>query len=105
MRRMWVVIAVAVIAVLVSAWSNSNQSSPRVDCSKPSASFGKPSVAGDHREVLVHFTCAGAKQAGTIYLPLGKARHPAIIWVHASGPLTRLSYGPLVAAFVQRGLA
>ena len=105
MRRMWVVIAGAAIAVLVSAWSGSNQSSQRVDCSNPSASFGQPINAGDRREVLVHFTCVGAKQAGTIYLPLGKGRHPAIIWVHASGPLTRLSYGPLVAAFVNRGIA
>jgi alpha-beta hydrolase superfamily lysophospholipase len=105
MRRMCVVIAGAAIAVLVSAWSGSNHSSQRVDCSNPSASFGKPSVAGDHREMLVHFTCAGAKQAGTIYLPLRAGRHPAIIWVHGAGEATRLSYGPLVAAFVKRGIA
>jgi hypothetical protein len=69
MRRMCVVIAGAAIAVLVSAWSGSHQSSQRVDCSNPSASFGKPSVAGDHRKVLVHFTCAGAKQAGRSICP------------------------------------
>ena len=105
MRRIWVVIPGTAIAVLLSGWGSSNQSAQRVDCSNPSASFGKPSVAGDHREVLVHFTCAGAKQAGTIYLPLGKGRHPAIIWVHGAGEATRLSYGPLVAAFVKRGIA
>jgi alpha-beta hydrolase superfamily lysophospholipase len=105
MGRMWVVVPAGVIAFLVSAWSGSNHSSHQADCSHPSASFRKPSVEGDHREVVVHFTCAGAKQAGTIYLPLPTGRHPAIVWVHGAGEATRLSYGPLVEAFVQRGIA
>jgi len=105
MGRMWVVVSAGAIAVLVSAWSGSNDSSHQADCSNPSASFRKPSVAGDHREVVVHFTCAGAKQAGTIYLPLPTGRHPAIVCVHGAGEATRLSYGPLVEAFVHRGIA
>ena len=89
MRRMWVVIPAVAIAVLVSGWSGSNSSS--AGCSNPSPSFGKPSVAVDHREVLVHFTCAGAKQAGTIFLPLRAGRHPAIR--NGAGEATRCRTG------------
>jgi alpha-beta hydrolase superfamily lysophospholipase len=42
---------------------------------------------------------------GTIYLPPGHGRHPAVIWLHGSGEQPRLSYGPLVAAYVNDGIA
>jgi alpha-beta hydrolase superfamily lysophospholipase len=94
-----------VVILLASAWAWSSQGWQRAGCPRPPVTFQEPTVAGDHREVVVHFTCAGARQAGTIYLPLRFGRHPAVIWVHGAGERTRLTYGPLVAAFVRRGIA
>ena len=55
----------------------------------------------DHREAEAHFTCSGARLAGTLYLPLERGGHPAVVWLHGSGEQPRLSYGPLVAAYVR----
>ena len=38
-------------------------------------------------------------------MPKIRARHPAVIWLHGSGEQGRLSYGPLVAAYVDDGIA
>ena len=60
----------------------------------------------DHREVGVRFTCEDAVLAGTLYLPLAKGRHPAVVWVHGSGEQPRLPYGAgIVAPLVQQGVA
>lgn len=59
----------------------------------------------DHREVSVVFTCEGARLRGTIYLPRTRGKHPAVIWLHGSGEEARLSYGSLVAAYVDDGIA
>jgi alpha-beta hydrolase superfamily lysophospholipase len=67
--------------------------------------FGNPSDVADHREVPVHFTCEGSALAGTIYLPLKEGRHPAVVWLHGSGEQARLTYGPLVAAYINDGIA
>jgi alpha-beta hydrolase superfamily lysophospholipase len=67
--------------------------------------FGQPVDAADHREVPVHFTCEGDVLAGTIYLPSSQGRHPAVVWLHGSGDQPRLRYGPLVAAYVNDGIA
>jgi alpha-beta hydrolase superfamily lysophospholipase len=67
--------------------------------------FGNPSDVADHREVPVHFTCEGNALAGTIYLPLKEGRHPAVVWLHGSGEQARLTYGPLVAAYINDGIA
>jgi uncharacterized protein len=53
----------------------------------------------------VHFTCEGALLAGTLYLPTGKGRHPAVVWVHGSGETPRLNYGAIVAPLVEDGIA
>ena len=74
-------------------------------CPHPPVSFGRAVALGDHREVSVEFTCEGARLRGTIYLPPGSGRHPAVIWLHGSGEQPRLSYGPLVAAYVKDGIA
>jgi len=67
--------------------------------------FGNPSDVADHREVPVHFTCEGSALAGTIYLPLKEGRHPVVVWLHGSGAQARLTYGPLVAAYINDGIA
>jgi dipeptidyl aminopeptidase/acylaminoacyl peptidase len=43
--------------------------------------------------------------AGTLYLPSGAGRHPAVVWVHGSGEQPRLNYGPIVAGLVEDGIA
>jgi alpha-beta hydrolase superfamily lysophospholipase len=55
--------------------------------------------------VAVHFTCSGARLAGTLYLPLKHSRHPAVVWLHGSGEEPRLSYGSLVASYIGDGIA
>ena len=74
-------------------------------CPDPPVKFGSPTNAADHREVSVQFTCEGAVLAGTIYLPLKNGQHPAVVWLHGSGEQPRLMYGPLVAAYINDGIA
>ena len=74
-------------------------------CRRPPTTLGRPRVVLDHRELGVRFTCNGAKLAGTLFLPLGRGHHPAVVWLHGSGDQPRLSYGPLVASFVRDGIA
>jgi hypothetical protein len=59
----------------------------------------------DHREASVQFTCEGARLSGTVYLPSKSGKHPAVIWLHGSGEQARLTYGPLVASYVNDGIA
>jgi hypothetical protein len=74
-------------------------------CPSPPTSIGRPQVELDHREASIHFTCSGARLAGTMYLPLTHGRHPAVVWLHGSGEEPRLSYGTLVAAYIRDGIA
>jgi dienelactone hydrolase len=74
-------------------------------CTSPSATFGDATRVGDHREVAVHYTCEETELAGTLYLPSGAGRHPAVVWVHGSGEQPRLNYGPIVAGLVEDGIA
>jgi dipeptidyl aminopeptidase/acylaminoacyl peptidase len=105
MRWMRGAMLAGVVVFVACAWSGSSRGGQSAGCANPQVAFRKPAVVGSHREVVVHFTCAGARQAGTIYLPLRTGRHPAVIWVHGAGEAARLTYGPLVAAFVRRGIA
>jgi uncharacterized protein len=74
-------------------------------CSAPATTFGPTNNLFNHQEVSVHYTCEGAVQAGTLYLPTGTGLHPAAIWIHGAGPEKRLGYGDLVAALVNAGVA
>src|SRR5436189_6300140 len=74
-------------------------------CTNPKATFGDPTILGAHREVAVHFTCEETVLAGTLYLPKGSGRHPAVVWVHGSGEQLRLNYGTVVAPLVEDGIA
>ena len=74
-------------------------------CDAPPSTFGKSAVLSDHVEIPVHFTCEGAVLGGTLYLPRGAGAHPALVWVHAAGEATRLSWGTFLRPFVQAGFA
>jgi len=79
---------------------------PSASCNAPPVTFGSPSITADHQEIVVHFTCEGAAQASTLYLPPGSGPHPAVVWIHGAGEAHRLSWGaPLVSSFVQSGVA
>jgi dipeptidyl aminopeptidase/acylaminoacyl peptidase len=54
----------------------------------------------------VQYTCAGAVQAGSLYLPEAPGRHPAVVWVHAAGENKRIVYQfPVFESLVQSGVA
>jgi alpha-beta hydrolase superfamily lysophospholipase len=75
-------------------------------CPRPPVSTGAQRTLPDHREVDVRFTCEGAVQAATIYLPSGAGPHPALVWVHGAGEETRLTWGgQVVPGLVQAGVA
>ena len=105
MRGAWLATLAAAALVLCSCGGSSADDPADAACPHPPVSFGKAIAVGDHREVSVGFTCEGARLRGTIYLPPGSGRHPAVIWLHGSGEQPRLGYGPLVAAYVKDGIA
>lgn len=75
-------------------------------CNAPAATFGEMEVQRDHREVTVHWTCAGAVQKGTLLLPLAEGRHPGVVWVAGSGEATDFGWNPpFVRALVRSGVA
>jgi len=47
----------------------------------------------DHVEVDVRFSCERAVLSGTLYLPGTSGRHPGVVWVHAAGKASRLTWG------------
>jgi pimeloyl-ACP methyl ester carboxylesterase len=74
-------------------------------CRHPALTVRTARVAPGHRELDVRFTCNGARLAGTLFLPRGHGSHPAVVWLHGSGDAARLTYGPLVASYVEDGIA
>jgi len=110
MRRRVVTIGIAVLglgAVIAAALFVLDylEDPPSASCSAPPTMFGPTVPAFNHGEVNIQFTCEGAAQAGTLYLPTGPAPHPAAIWVHGSGEATRLPLGGVVATLVDAGVA
>jgi pimeloyl-ACP methyl ester carboxylesterase len=61
---------------------------------KPAADFGEPRELGDRVTVDTRFESRGARLAGTLSLPSGDGPHPALVWVHGSGPDTRSATAP-----------
>jgi alpha-beta hydrolase superfamily lysophospholipase len=99
-------IALAAAALLLALGALGGAEDPAVaPCRVAPTTLDRPHVVLDHRELGVRFTCNGAMLAGTLFLPLGRGQHPAVVWLHGSGDQPRLSYGPLVASFVQDGIA
>src|SRR5947208_5699317 len=105
MRRSAFVVALAGIASLVCGCGSSVDDPASAACPRPPATIGAPRISGDHFEAAVHFTCSGSRLAGTLYLPPSTGRHAAVVWLHGSGEEPRLSYGPLVASYVEDGIA
>lgn len=72
-------------------------------CNAPDVTFGRKVALRDHAEVGVRFRCAGAVQAGTLYLP---PRVPALVYVPGSGPALRWGWQvPWVRMTVRAGMA
>src|SRR5439155_15645569 len=105
MRERACVALLAGIASVVCGCGGSVDDPASAACRHPPVTIGAPRQSGDHREAAVHFTCSGSRLAGTLYLPLLHGGHPAVVWLHGSGEQPRLSYGPLVAAYVRDGIA
>jgi uncharacterized protein len=77
-----------------------------VRCNAPDVTFGRSVALGDHSEVGVRFRCAGAVQAGTLYLPARARRVPAVVYVPGSGPALRWGWQvPWVRMTVGAGIA
>jgi uncharacterized protein len=72
---------------------------------EPATSAPPTSVAADHEEIDLEFTSGGSRLAGTLLLPISDGDHPAVVWVHGSGPQTRLGYGELVRSLVRSNVA
>jgi uncharacterized protein len=100
-----VALGAAALLTALGAFSGSIDDPAVAPCRRPPTTMSAARVVRDHREALVRFTCNGARLSGTLYLPLRPGRHPAVVWVHGSGEQPRLSYGPLVASFVDDGIA
>jgi dienelactone hydrolase len=77
------------------------------------ASFGATSARiGDRpaqrlrlRQLEVRFRSGGVTLAGTLTIPPGPGRHPAVAFVHGSGPHTRAYLPDLGASLLHRGVA
>jgi uncharacterized protein len=57
------------------------------------------------REKQVTFVSRDATLSGTLILPASAGKHPAIVLLHGSGPLTRYSFGPYPNFFASLGFA
>ena len=99
-------VIVAVAAFTMGACGPSFDDPAGARCDSPEVTYGQVSASTDHRQVDVAFTCVGASQAGTLYLPADGEGHPAVIWVHGAGEATRLPFeAPIVSGFVREGIA
>ncbi len=78
----------------------------RARCDSPQVILGGVTSLADHIEVAVRFTCVGAVQSATVYLPKTAGPHPGAVWVFGNGPQTRLPFAaPIVSSLVAAGVA
>lgn len=70
-----------------------------------SADFLETQELGDRTALTVRFESRGAKLAGTLSLPSGEGPHPALVWVHGSGPDTRDATAPFFTGLLERRFA
>ena len=109
MRRVIVVVLLAALLAVVTVGvvfvRDLIADPPDASCQAPAAAFGPPVSVAGHQEVAVEYTCAGAVQRGTLYLPEGPGPHPAVIWVHGAGPAMRLGFGGVIKPIVDSGVA
>jgi uncharacterized protein len=92
------------IVLALNACERSFDDPATAQCAAPSVAFDQAVDLGTHQEVVVHFTCEGATLTGTLYLPEGSGRHPAVIWILGGEQTDRLTYGELVGAFTRAGV-
>jgi pimeloyl-ACP methyl ester carboxylesterase len=92
------------LVLAMSACGRSFDDPTTAQCSAPPVSLDQPLDLGTHQEVVVHFTCEGATLTGTLYLPEGSGRHPAVVWILGGEQTARLTYGDLVGAFTRAGV-
>jgi len=98
-------LAVAMVLAL-SCGGGSVDDPASARCNAPDVTFGRKVVFGDHAEVGVRFSCAGAVQAGTLYLPARARSAPAVVYVPGSGPALRWGWQvPWVRMTVRTGMA
>lgn len=65
----------------------------------------KGKKVSSYQEEDLYFQSGQFKLAGTLVTPAGKGPHPAVVFVHGSGRVTRDFMGPLAYHFVQNGIA
>jgi len=107
-RLVTIIAAVAVLGLAIAAVLfalNYLADPPSASCPAPATTFGPTNNLFNHQEVSVHYTCEGAVQAGTLYLPTSAGPHPAAIWIHGAGPAMRLGFGGVVPLLVNAGVA
>ena len=103
-RLLLAALAVALAALTGCGSSVSDPESAR--CNAPPVTFGPKIMLAGHAEVAVHFRCAGAVLAGTLFLPERAGPLPAVVYVHSSGQTLRWGWDvPWVRQIVGAGLA
>jgi dipeptidyl aminopeptidase/acylaminoacyl peptidase len=110
MRRRVVTLVVALaglgVAVAVTLFALDYLADPpTASCNAPPTTFGPTTQVQSHQEVAVRYTCEGAVQVGTLYLPTLPGPRPAVIWIHGAGPALRLRFGGVFANLVDAGVA
>jgi uncharacterized protein len=70
-----------------------------------SADFGETLELGERRAVSVRFESRGVTLSGTLSVPATEGPHPALVWVHGSGPETREQTAPFFTDLLDRRFA
>lgn len=65
----------AVVLLGLTGCQRSFDDPASAQCARPAVGFEQPVDLGTHKEVVVHFSCAGAMLTGTLYLPERESRH------------------------------
>ena len=100
-------VAAAGLSVLSARLPHPFEDPESARCNAPEVQYGAVRVLPNHRELDVHFRCAGAVLAGTLNLPTRQGAHPAVVWVHGAGENARLGFKgtPLIQTLVRSGVA
>jgi pimeloyl-ACP methyl ester carboxylesterase len=82
-------ICISVLALFLFGCTNRGQTSSASPSPSAPPSSSAPNVAANPTEEAVRFTDGNITLAGTLVLPQGTARHPAVVLFHGSGPQSR----------------
>jgi len=98
--------ALAVAMAVLTGCGGSVNDPESARCNAPPVTFGPKIALAGHAEVAVHFRCAGAVLADTLFLPERAGPLPAVVYVHSSGQTLRWGWGvPWVRQIVGAGIA